>query len=476
MPDKKEFSVAVVGGGLVGSLAAVYFANRGWTVTVYELREDIRTVKQSSGRSINLALSQRGISALEGAGVGKGLFETLIPMKGRMLHVGGGLTSQNYGYFGEAINSVDRKLVNQHLLNMAEKNKNVTLKFQYEVLSIDFDKKVLSFKKPDGTVIKATADLIVGTDGAFSRVRRELQRVTRMNFMQEYIDHAYVELNMPPSVSGEYQMDPGHLHIWPRQSFMMIALPNIDKSFTVTLFMPWSNFEAIKTPQHLLTFFEAKFPDSITLIGKELLVKDFFKNPKGSLMTVKCKPYHYKASCVILGDAAHAMVPFYGQGMNCGFEDCIVLDEILTKHIGARGSTLGEKPTAEQIAKVLEEYSATRNPDAEAICDLALNNYIEMRSSVTKLSYKLRKTLEGFLHRLFPSSVIPLYTMVSFSRIPYSKALSIHKARSNWYDFLGRVAGYSVVTVGLGAAAMYGMRSGGYKVLHGLIKVCPAHK
>ncbi|KAJ3001664.1 UNVERIFIED_CONTAM: hypothetical protein HDU68_006727 [Siphonaria sp. JEL0065] len=294
-------------------------------------------------------------------------------MKGRMLHVGGGLTAQNYGYFGEAINSVDRKLVNQHLLNMAEKNKNVTLKFQYEVLSIDFEKKVLSFKKPDGTVVKTSADLIVGTDGAFSRVRRELQRVTRMNFMQEYIDHAYVELNMPPSASGEYQMDPGHLHIWPRQSFMMIALPNIDKSFTVTLFMPWPNFEAIKTPQDLLTFFEAKFPDSIPLIGKELLVKDFFKNPKGSLMTVKCKPYHYKASCVILGDAAHAMVPFYGQGMNCGFEDCLVLDEILTKHIGPRGSASSVKPTPEQIAKVLEEYSATRNPDAEAICDLALS-------------------------------------------------------------------------------------------------------
>ncbi|KAI9329051.1 hypothetical protein BDR26DRAFT_909435 [Obelidium mucronatum] len=381
--SRKEFSVAVIGGGLVGSLAAVYFATRGWSVTVYELREDIRTVKQASGRSINLALSQRGISALEGAG-------TLIPMKGRMLHVGGGLTSQNYGYFGEAINSVDRKLVNQHLLNMAEKHKNVSLKFQYEVLSIDFEKKVINFKKPDGTVVKATADLIVGTDGAFSRVRRELMRVTRMNFMQEYIDHAYVELNMPPSATGEYQMDPSHLHIWPRQSFMMIALPNIDKSFTVTLFMPCVS--------HITT----------------------------------------NQTALILGDAAHAMVPFYGQGMNCGFEDCLVFDEILTKHIGKRGTPSSERPTAEQIGKALDEYSSTRNPDAEAICDLALNNYIEMRSSVTKLSYKMRKNLEGFLHRIFPQSVIPLYTMVSFTRIPYSKALSTHRARSSWYDFIGR--------------------------------------
>ncbi|KAJ3293844.1 hypothetical protein HDU79_011873 [Rhizoclosmatium sp. JEL0117] len=471
-----EFSVAVVGGGLVGSLAAVYFASRGWTVTVYELREDIRTVKQSSGRSINLALSARGIAGLEGAGVGKGLLDTLIPMKARMIHVGNSQSSQNYGYFNEAINSVDRKLVNQHLLNMAETHKNVSFKFQYEVLSIDFDKKVLNFKKPDGTVVKATADLIVGTDGAFSRVRRELMRVTRMNFMQEYIEHAYVELNMPPGPNGEYQMDPGHLHIWPRQTFMMIALPNIDKSFTVTLFMPWSNFEAIKSPTDLMLFFEQKFPDTIPLIGKELLVKDYFKNPKGSLISIKCKPYHYKSSCVILGDAAHAMVPFYGQGMNCGFEDCLVLDEIFDRVLGKRGSAGSAKPSAEKVAKALEEYSELRNPDAEAICDLALNNYVEMRSSVTKLSYKMRKALEGFLHRWFPKTVIPLYTMVSFSRIPYSKALAIHESRTKLYNWLGKVAGYSVVAVGLGAAAAFGLKNGGLKYVHGWMRgMCPAH-
>ncbi|KAJ3116583.1 hypothetical protein HK100_001018 [Physocladia obscura] len=468
--DKNEFHVAIIGGGLVGALNAVYFASRGWRVTVYEMREDIRTTKIAGGRSINLALSVRGISALETAGVGRGLLDTLIPMKGRMLHLGktGRLTSQNYGYFGEAINSVDRKLVNQHLLSMAEKNLKVTLKFQQEILSIDYDKKILSFKQADGKIVKAAADLIVGADGAFSRVRRELMRVTRMNFSQNYIEHAYVELSMPSSASGEYVMDPNHLHIWPRQSFMMIALPNIDKSFTVTVFMPWANFDAIKTEANLLEFFETYFADAIPLIGKELLVKDFFKNPKGSLMSIKCKPYHYKSSCVIIGDAAHAMVPFYGQGMNCGFEDCLVLDEILTKHIGARGSVETMRPSAEKLALALEEYSATRNPDAEAICDLAMDNYIEMRSSVTKLGYKVKKSIEGFMHRLLPKTVIPLYTMVSFSRIPYSKALTISKSRTILYDRIGKVFGYGVTFAGLVVGGVVWIKyGGGLKRIHG---------
>ncbi|KAJ3229254.1 hypothetical protein HDU81_005519 [Chytriomyces hyalinus] len=465
----KDFSVAIVGGGLVGALNAVYFAARGWNVTVFELREDIRTLKQAGGRSINLALSKRGISALEGANAGAGLFETLIPMAGRMIHIGGKQSSQNYGYFGEAINSVDRKLVNEHLLNKLQKMPNVTIKFLHELLSIDYEKKILNFKKSDGTVYKAQADLIIGADGSYSRVRRELMRVTRMNFSQEYIEHGYVELNMPPSDKGEYQMDPGHLHIWPRQTFMMIALPNVDKSFTVTLFMPWKNFDAIKTPQDLLAFFEDKFADSIPLIGRELLVKDYFKNPKGSLVSIKCKPYHYKSSCLIIGDAAHAMVPFYGQGMNCGFEDCLVLDEILTKHIGKPGTATSTKPSAEALGKAFEEYSATRNADAEAMCDLAMYNYVEMRSSVTKLSYKLKKSFEGFLHRLFPTSVIPLYTMVSFSRIPYSKALSTSKKRGLWYDFFGRVAVYGTVVTALGVGATIGLRNGGLKYVHGFM-------
>lgn len=405
---------------------------------------------QSAGRSINLALSVRGISSLEGAGVGKGILETLIPMKGRMIHTGlGKLGSQAYGVFGESINSVDRRLVNQHLLASAETHPNVTLLFEQEFVSIDFDKNILTFKRKDGTVYETHADLIVGADGAYSRVRREMMRVTRMNFAQEYIEHGYVELNMPPTESGEYKMASDHLHIWPRQTFMMIALPNIDKSFTVTLFMPWSKFDAIKTKEDLLAFFESTFPDSMDLIGRELLVADYFKNPKGPLMSVKCKPYHYKKT-LIIGDAAHAMVPFYGQGMNCGFEDTLVLEEILDKHIGSKNTATSKSPDAVAMEAALAEYSIVRNPDAEAMCDLAMYNYIEMRSSVTKWTYLLRKRVESFLHKLVPQTIIPLYTMVSFTRIPYAQAMTRFNNQTAWFNWLGRagkMAGFSLAGV-----------------------------
>ncbi|KAI9322969.1 hypothetical protein DFJ73DRAFT_875330 [Zopfochytrium polystomum] len=454
----------VVGGGLVGSLMAIYLARRGWHVAVYEARPDIRRQKTASGRSINLALSTRGISALEGAGVGAGILETLIPMKGRMIHVGEGkLSSQPYGVFGECINSVDRKLMNEHLLSEAEKRANVKLYFEHELVSVDFEGKVVVFKQPGGAQTSVKADFLIGADGAYSRVRRELLRVHRVNFSQHYIPHGYVELTMPPAATpragdadSKYRMDPHHLHIWPRQTFMMIALPNVDGSFTVTLFMPWTQFDAIKTEEDLLRFFEATFKDAVPLIGRERLVKDYFANPKGALVSVKCNPYHYKSMAVIIGDASHAMVPFYGQGMNCGFEDCQVLDEILEKHIGKAGTASSTHPTAESLGAALEEYSRTRNPNAEAMCDLAMYNYIEMRSSVTKTSYLLRKAVEKHLHRLFPALVIPLYTMVSFSRIPYAEAMRRFRRQTEWFNWAGwaaaAAAAVGVVTIGVGVA------------------------
>ncbi|KAJ3115574.1 kynurenine 3-monooxygenase, mitochondrial precursor [Phlyctochytrium bullatum] len=430
-----DFSVTIVGGGLVGSLAAVYFAQRGWQVSVYELRGDIRKVKHASGRSINLALSVRGISGLQGAGAAEAILPNLIPMKGRMIHVGSGkLSSQPYGVFGECINSVDRKLVNEVLLNQAEQYPNVKIMFGYDLRSVDFHKKTLEFLGPDGSLVIVQTDLIVGCDGAYSRVRQNLMKATRMNFSQEYIEHGYVELTMPAGDDGNYKMDPNHLHIWPRHSFMLIALPNLDKSFTVTLFMPWAKFESIKNENDLLAFFDETFPDAVSLIGRGFLASEYFRNPKGPLVSVKCKPYNYKGNVVILGDAAHAMVPFYGQGMNCGFEDCLVLDEILTKHIGKRGSEETKRPAPTALEAALTEYSATRHKDAVAICDLAMYNYVEMRSSVIKFSYLFRKKVEGFLHRFFPKTVIPLYTMVSFSRIPYSEAMERFHRQTWWFQ------------------------------------------
>ncbi|KAJ3088142.1 hypothetical protein HK102_009468 [Quaeritorhiza haematococci] len=443
--DEKPFTVAIVGAGLVGSLAGVFFAKRGWQVNIYELRQDMRKNRNNSGRSINLALSVRGISALTAAGVEAPILKSLLPMKGRMIHsLEGKLTSQPYGLHNEHINSVDRRFINEHLLSTVENFPNVKLHFGYDLKQADFDAGILTFQREDGSIDTVVADFILGADGAYSRVRGQLLRRTRMSFSQQYIDHGWCELTIPPTASGDFAMEPNHLHIWPRHTFMMIALPNPDKSFTVTLFMPWEKFNKIATEADLLEFFETTFPDAIPLVGKDLLVKDYFKNPKGSLISVKCKPYHYKHKVVIVGDAAHAMVPFYGQGMNCGFEDLVVLNEILDKHL----KTPTEKPSPDVMAAALEEYTATRNKDAEAMCDLALYNYTEMRSSVVKTSFLIRKTVEGWLHRLMPKRIIPLYTMVSFTRIPYSEALR------RWQEQTKLLNTAAYATGGLGAVSV----------------------
>ncbi|KAJ3384962.1 kynurenine 3-monooxygenase, mitochondrial precursor [Lobulomyces angularis] len=430
-----EFTVAVVGGGLVGALTAVTLAKNGWNVEVYELRNDLRKEKQNNGRSINLALSVRGIEPLKEAGVHQSILNTVIPMKGRMIHsLDGKQTSQPYGVFGECINSVDRQLVNDHLLDEAEKLPNVKIYFHHTLDSIDFDEGILTFKLKNGdTVSTKKVDLIIGADGAFSKTRMLMQKKIRMNYSQEYINHGWLELTIPPGKDGNYLMNPEHLHIWPRQTFMLIALPNTDKSFTVTLFMPWEKFENIKTKDDLLAFFEENFPDCIPLMGKDLLFGEYFKNPQGKLLTVKCKPYHYSNKAVLIGDAAHAMVPFYGQGMNCGFEDVSILNATFKRNLIDL-----KKPTPAEISKSLLDYSNNRAKDAHAICDLALYNYTEMSSGVTKLSYLIRKKLETVLHKIIPSSVIPLYTMVSFSRIPYSEVIKRWKRQSYWINFSGK--------------------------------------
>ncbi|KAI8826802.1 uncharacterized protein EV422DRAFT_11150 [Fimicolochytrium jonesii] len=448
------YTVAIVGGGLVGSLSAVFCAKRGWKVDVYEAREDPRAQHLEGGRSINLALSVRGISAMTAAGVEKKILDNMIPMRGRMIHSReGALQSQNYGSFGECINSIDRNLMNEHLLSSADGFPNVKIHFNHKLDRCDFDGKKLTFMKAaaDGSKpkeITVEADLVIGADGAYSRVRNQLMRKERVDFSQEYIDNAYLELTIPPTSSGDFAMDANHLHIWPRQTFMLIALPNTDKSFTVTLFMPWEMFAAVKTEADVLELFEKHFADSVPLIGKEALLKDFFEHKPESLIQVKCRPYHYKDRAVILGDAAHAMVPFYGQGMNCGMEDCLVLDELITEHLGRPSSPSSRSPSTTQMSHVLAQYTLQRNRDVEAMCDLAMYNYVEMRDSVTKKEYLYRKKIEGWLHKLMPERIIPLYTMVSFSRIPYAEAMRRWQQQTRWFN-LGRkvveVAGWGLI-------------------------------
>ncbi|CAH1261560.1 KMO [Branchiostoma lanceolatum] len=411
---EKQKSVAVVGGGLVGAMNACYLSSRGFKVDLYEARQDIRTMEIVRGRSINLALSCRGRQALKKVGLEDQVVKDGIPMYARMIHdLNGTLRPIPYGKSDQYIMSVDRRKLNETLLTAAEERPDVTLHFQHKLISCDLEKGKLSFKMNGGADVEVTTDLIMGNDGAYSAIRKHMVKRPRFNYSQEYIPHGYMELTVPPH-NGEFAMAINYLHIWPRNEYMMIALPNQDKSFTLTLFMPFDMFDQIKTGDDVMRFFMEKFPDSVPLIGEESLKETYFKLPPLPLVSVKCSPYHVSDKAVIMGDAAHAMVPFYGQGMNCGFEDCLVFDEIMEE--------LGN-----DLSKVLPEFSVVRSPDAHAICDLAMYNYIEMRESVNSRWFLMRKKVDACLHAIMPRVFIPLYTMVSFSRIRYH--VVINKAK-----------------------------------------------
>ncbi|KAL8585210.1 hypothetical protein ACOMHN_013225 [Nucella lapillus] len=411
--------VAVCGGGLVGAMNACFLAKRGFTVDVFEMRPDIRTQEVVRGRSINLALSVRGREALKKIGLEDQVIQKGIPMFSRMIHdCDGTLRPIPYGKGQQNIMSVDRRLLNEVLLDAAEKYPSVKTHFNHKLVKCNFETGEIVFLH-DGEELKRKVDVIVGTDGAYSAVRQQMMKRPNLlfNFQQDYIPHGYMELNIPPSHDGQFAMGLNYLHIWPRGNFMMIALPNLDKSYTTTLFMPFDMFRSLKTEDQLMDFFRTTFPDSIPLLGEEELKDTFFKGKALPLVTVKCDPYHVGGKAVLLGDAAHAMVPFYGQGMNCGFEDCIVLDDMLDKYNN-------------DFEKALPAFTAFRNPDAKAICDLALYNYVEMRDSVNSPAFLLRKKVDNFLNALFPSFWIPLYTTVSFSRMRYHQCI----ANRAWQD------------------------------------------
>ena len=370
MNEKKKV-VAVIGAGLVGSLEACYLAKRGYEVHVYEYREDIRKMEHVAGRSINLAMSVRGLGALKKIDLDEHVRnEYGIPMYARMIHSTNGDTNAiPYGKENQCIYSVGRRYVNEILLDEGSKYANINYHFKHKLLKTNLEKPELTFERtdvedPEQKFVIVTPDLVIGCDGAYSSVRKEMMKKPRFNYSQEYIPHAYMELCMP-EINGDFAMPPNYLHIWPRGQFMMIGLPNQDKTFTLTLFMPTSTFESITDRESLLQFFKENFRDSINLIGKEKLISDFFSNKALPLVSVKCNPYNVSGKAVIMGDAAHAMVPFYGQGMNCGMEDCLVLEDALERH-------------HDNLENSLDEFSKNRNPDAEAMCDLAMYNYVEV--------------------------------------------------------------------------------------------------
>lgn len=400
-------SIAISGAGLVGSLTAIYLKKRGYDVTVFERRHDMRKSGAEGGRSINLALSNRGIRALEEVGLADELRRVAIPMHGRMMHdKHGKLSSFAYGKEGQFINSVSRSGLNIVLMNEAEKL-GVKFRFDQRIQKVDFEKTQLFVEGKAGEAF----DLIIGADGAFSAVRGSFQFTDRFDYEQDYIDHGYKELHIPPGANGSFQLEKNYLHIWPRESFMMIALPNPDGSFTCTLFFPFDgspSFDMLKTNADVEKFFEETFPDAKRLMPT--LLEDFNTNPISSLVTIKCYPW-VRNKTLLIGDAAHGIVPFYGQGMNAGFEDCRVLNDLLNKH-------------GDDWDIVLPEFQKLRKPDTDAIAQLALDNFIEMRDLVADADFLLRKKIEGKLYELFPDKWVPLYPMVTFmDNMRYSDAL-----------------------------------------------------
>jgi len=403
----------IIGAGLVGSLHAVYLAKRGVNVEMYERRPDMRTVDISAGRSINLAISHRGLKALDRVGLKEKVLEMVIPMPGRMIHdVEGNTNFQPYGKDGQHINSVSRGGLNALLMSEAEKA-GVKVHFNQRCMNMNLDAGKATFRdEVSGEVTEVTANHIYGTDGAFSEVRHAMMMTDRFDYSQTYLKHGYKELSIPAAEGGRFRIEKNALHIWPRGGYMLIALPNLDGSFTVTLFLAFEGkhaFENLNTEKEVLDFFNEVFPDVVPHMPT--LAADFFGNPTSSLCTVRCFPWRYKDKALIFGDASHAIVPFYGQGMVSGFEDCFVFNQLADEH-------WNDKET------LFDEFQNSRKPDDDAIADLALRNFIEMRDSVADPRFLLRKQIEKKLSAKHPDKWTPLYEMVTFSEMRYSEALS----------------------------------------------------
>ncbi|MBP6431769.1 MAG: FAD-dependent monooxygenase [Ferruginibacter sp.] len=416
---KKE--ITIIGAGLVGSLLSIYLKKRGYNVTIYERRGDMRKANIAAGKSINLALSDRGIKALEEVGIMEEIKKIAIPMHGRYIHnMDGTHAYQAYGADGQFINSVSRGDLNKKLMDLAEAN-GVQINFNESCESIDFKSNSITFKNLNSSQLTThNSPLTFGSDGAYSNARltHQLQH-NRFQYQQYYIDFGYKELTIPAGNNGEFLLEKNALHIWPRGNYMLIALPNMDGSFTCTLFFPFEgepSFETLTTKEKVRAFFENTFTTAAALMPT--LEDDFFTNPTSSLVTVKCFPWVREDKFALIGDAAHAIVPFFGQGMNCGFEDCRVLNSLIDKHDE-------DLPNGQVNWKlILDEYQTLRKPDGDAIAELALNNFVEMRDKVGDPKFLLQKKIEAAFNKKYPNKWIPAYSQVTFSpQIRYSDAL-----------------------------------------------------
>ena len=420
----KQESILIIGAGLCGSLLALRLGQRGYKVRVVEMRPDLRKVDISAGRSINLAFSNRGLKAIKLVGLESKVAALCIPMHGRMIHDTKGRTFlSNYsGREKESINSISRELLTALLLDEAEALDNVTIEFEKRCIKVDFEVKEGSFEDTvSHDTFKVSADLIFGTDGAGSSLRKSYfnERKFLFSFSQNYLTHGYKELTIQPNQNGDFKAYKNALHIWPRGDFMIIALPNLDGSFTVTLFLSYEtgeyNFKNLTTPKIVTEFFKKEFPDALDLMPN--LTNEFFENPTAPLGTVKCSPWQYKGHSLLLGDSAHAIVPFYGQGMNASFEDVVEFDAFLNVHEGDWEATF-------------KAFEAHRKIDTDAIADLAIDNFHEMKDHIANPLFQEKRKIEMALESEFPYEYYSKYSLVTFKEtIGYNEAMTIGRAQ-----------------------------------------------
>ena len=408
--SKANFTL--IGSGLTGPLLATYLAQRGHSVEIYERRPDMRKELISAGRSINLALSARGNHALKEVGLYDKIKTNTIPMMGRMIHdLDGSTHLQPYGQKdNEVIFSVSRAQLNMELMTWAEETGNVTIRFNHQLISADLEQNKLMFQLSDSLEeLELSFNRVIGCDGSASILRKSIVEKADVQYVKKPLGHGYKELTIPPLESGEFQIEPNVLHIWPRGNYMLIALPNNDCSFTCTLFFPMAgatSFKTVKTEKDILDLFQSQFPDAIKLMST--LVEDFQSNPTGDLASVYCKPWHFGDKALLIGDAAHAVVPFFGQGMNASFQDCSALAQLMDQ-------------IEDDWPAIFNAFSSTQVKNGHAIADMAIENYLEMRDHVNDTEYKKKRNMELKLERMFPGRFIPRYSMVSFQQIPYSE-------------------------------------------------------
>lgn len=430
---RPEFTL--VGAGLAGTLLACYLGRAGHRVDVHERRPDPRTHLPERGRSINLALSVRGLHALGEIGLADEVLRTAIPMRGRMIHSPrGDVTFQPYGKDdSEALHSVSRAALNLALVHAAARHPSVRLFFGRRCVGLDPQTNTVEWRdEVTGAVSHLPARVVIGADGAYSAVRGQLQRLERFNYRQDYLEHGYKELTIPAGPDGDFPLEKHALHIWPRGRFMMIALPNRDGSFTCTLFWPHqgpNSFANLQTAKDVRDYFETQFPDAAPRMPT--LAEDFLQNPTGNLVTIRCQPWHLDGRVVLLGDACHAVVPFLGQGMNAAFEDCTVLAECLARHPA-------------DYARAFQDYETRRKEDLDTLAELCIENFIEMRDRVASRTFLLKKRLQSLLHRLLPRWYVPLYTAIEFTRIPYAQARRRAKRQDR---FVGAALGFLLLLI-----------------------------